>query len=94
MEDEIVQKKMIQGTGALCFKNSLQILWKYIKDNNLLNIVKFCTVVHDEFDIEAPDNIADSIAKVLAKSMEDGAAPFCTKVHLGADIDINTYWVH
>ena len=85
---------MIQGSGALCFKLSLQYLWEYMKEYKLINIVKFCIVVHDEFDIEAPEDIADNMSKVLADCMEKGAAPFCTKVTLGADVDVNDYWVH
>ena len=84
----------IQGTGALCFKLSLIKLWNYLIQHNLIFTVKFCIVVHDEFDIEAPEEIADDISKVLGKCMEQGASIFCTKVHLGADIELNDYWVH
>ena len=38
----------IQGTGALCFKLASILLFKYLRDNNLLFKVKFCIPVHDK----------------------------------------------
>jgi len=84
----------IQGTGALCFKLALQYLWKYLKEHSLVGAVKLCIVAHDEFNIEVPENIAEEMGKVLTDCMKKGAAPFCTEVELGADAEINDYWVH
>lgn len=84
----------IQGSGALCFKLALIRLWKYLIEHDLVFVVKFRIVVHDEFNITAPKAIAKEIGEVLVNCMEEGAKPFCTKVKLSADLEINDYWVH
>lgn len=84
----------IQGAGALCFKLASIKLFRYLKEHDLLFKVKYCVPVHDEINLECPEEIADQIAKVLVKCMEDGAKPFCKRVHLGADVEINDFWVH
>ena len=53
-----------------------------------------------ECNVEAPDNIAIDIAKVLLTAMEDGAKPFCTNLPLPGDLALDkdgnlpTYWIH
>ena len=84
----------IQNRGAMCFKLSSIKLFNWIKENKLLNVVKMCVPVHDEFNLECPESIADKVAEVLVKCMVDGAKPFCPNVFLGADVDVNDHWVH
>jgi len=84
----------IQGAGALCFKLASIKLFRYLKEHDLLFKVKYCVPVHDEINLECPEEIADQIAKVLVKCMEDGAKPFCKRVHLGADVEIGDHWIH
>ena len=38
--------------------------------------------------------IGEEVAKKLVEFMEEGAKPFCKRLHLGADVDINDHWVH
>lgn len=84
----------IQGTGALCTKLAMIKFFNYLKKNNLLFKVKFCIIVHDEADIEAPEDIAEDVGKVLIKCMEAGGKPFCTRAKLTADLNIGDYWIH
>lgn len=84
----------IQGSGALCFKLSSIKLFNYLKENNLLFIVLYCIPVHDEINIECPEEITEKMANVLMKCMEEGAKPFCKRVHLGADVNIGDHWIH
>lgn len=85
---------MIQGTGALCTKLAMIKFFNYLRQHNLLFKVKLCILVHDEADVEAPEEIADEIGKILVKCMEAGGAPFCTRAKLSADISIDDHWVH
>lgn len=85
---------VIQGTGALCFKLSSIKFFNYLKANNLLFKVLYAVPVHDELNVEAPSEIANEIADVIVKCMEDGAAPFCTRLKLSADKSIEDFWVH
>ncbi len=84
----------IQGRGSMCFKLFSIKLFNYLKKNNLLFKVKYCIPVHDEGNLEAPEEIAPEIAKILVKCMEEGAKPFCTKLKLTADETIDNHWVH
>lgn len=84
----------IQGNGALCFKLASIKLFNYLKNNNLLFIVKYCIPVHDEINLECPEELGDEIAQVLVKCMEAGAAPFCTRMKLSADVHIGKHWIH
>ena len=84
----------IQNRGACCFKLAMIKLFNWIKDHNYLNVVKICTVVHDEINLEAPEAIADEVGDILVKCMVAGGKPFCPNVHLGADVTIGDHWIH
>ena len=84
----------IQNRGAMCFKLSSIKLFNWIKEHKLLNIVKMCVPVHDEFNLECPESIADEVSKVLVKCMIDGGKPFCPNVFLGADVTVSDHWIH
>lgn len=90
----------IQNRGACCFKLAMIKLFNWIRENNYLNIVKICTVVHDEINLEAPEEMAEQVGEVLVKCMIEGGKPFCPNVHLGAEVardkdgQIPSYWLH
>ena len=84
----------IQNRGAMCFKFASIKLFRWICENNYQGIVKMCVPVHDEFNLECPKEMAEEVAKKLIQCMEEGAKPFCKRLHLGADCDINDHWVH
>lgn len=84
----------IQGSGALCTKLAMIKFFNYLRANNLLFKVLLCILVHDECNVEAPEEIAEEIADIIVKCMESGGKPFCTRAHLGADISIGNYWIH
>lgn len=90
----------IQGTGALTFKLASIYFFNYLEKNNLLFKVLYCIPVHDEINIEAPKEIGEEIAKILATCMEEAGDFFCRKVKLGVDIsrldngELPTYWIH
>lgn len=84
----------IQAAGALTFKLASIKLFNWLRKNNLLFIVKYCIPVHDEINLEAPDEIAQEVADILVKCMVSAGKPFCTRAHLGADVEVANYWVH
>ena len=90
----------IQNRGAMCFKLSGILLFKWIVKNNYQNIVKLCVPAHDEWDCECPANMAEEFALVLQQCMEKGAKPFCTRLPLSSDLSrlkdgsIPNYWLH
>ena len=84
----------IQGTGALCTKLAMIKFFRYLRNHDYLFKVKLCVVVHDEVDLECPEEIADEISSILVKCMEEGAKPFCTRAKLSADVSIGDFWIH
>lgn len=84
----------IQAAGALCFKLASIKLFNWLLKNGLLFKVKYCIPVHDEINLEAPDEIAQEVADILVKCMVSAGKPFCTRAHLGADVEVANHWVH
>ena len=90
----------IQGTGAIIFKVATVYFWNKILENNWFNKVKLCIPVHDEWDIEAPKEIAEEVAKTLYDCMIKAGKFFCTRCKLDADISrledgsLPSYWIH
>ena len=76
----------IQNRGACSFKLAMIKLFNWIVANNYQNIVKIAAVVHDEINLEAPEEIAEMVGEILVKCMIAGGKPFCPNVYLGADI--------
>ena len=90
----------IQHTGALCYKVSMVNFFEYLRYNNLLFKVLITVTPYDEINCEAPEEIAEDIAKVLYDTMVKAGAYFVKRVRLDADISrledgsLPTYWVH
>lgn len=84
----------IQAAGALCFKLASIKLFNWLLKNGLLFKVKYCIPVHDEINLEAPDEISEEVADTLVKCMVSAGKPFCTRAHLGADVEIGDHWIH
>lgn len=90
----------IQGVSALIFKVATVYFWNKILENGWFDKVKLCIPVHDEWDIEAPESIAEEVAQTLHACMVKAGAFFCTRCRLDADISrlddgsLPTYWIH
>lgn len=84
----------IQNRGACCFKLASIKFFNWIVANNYQNIVKMCAPVHDEWNVECPEEMKDEVADVLVKCMIAGGKPFCPNVFLGADVSIGDHWIH
>lgn len=78
----------------MCFKLASIKLFNWLLKNGLLFKVKYCIPVHDEINLEAPDEISEEVADILVKCMVSAGKPFCTRAHLGADVEIANHWVH
>lgn len=84
----------IQNRGACAFKLASIKLFNWIVQHNYQNIVLMCAPVHDEFDLECPEEMAEEVANVLVQCMISGGKPFCPNVHLGAEAEIADCWKH
>lgn len=90
----------IQATGSQCLRFSMIYFFEYLRQNDLIGKVKICVAPYDEINCEAPDEVADSVAKALYDCMVRAGAIFCTRCKLDADVSYNedgslpTHWVH
>lgn len=90
----------IQATGSMCLRVAMINFFEYLRTNNLLFKVYICVTPYDEINCEAPEDIADNVAKVLYDCMVKAGSYFCTKCKLDADIsydengNLPTYWIH
>lgn len=91
----------IQATGSMCLRFSMIYLWDYIIKNNLQEKVKICVSPYDEINCEAPEEIAEEVAKTIYDCMVKAGSIFCTRCKLDADISRNKedkslpdHWIH
>jgi DNA polymerase I-like protein with 3'-5' exonuclease and polymerase domains len=91
--ERISQNYCVQGESSEITKLAGIYFWQdYIIPNNLFGIVKLVNVVHDEWVIEAPNNMIDEVTNEIVLAMEKGALPFCKRVKLKAEAAVDTFW--
>lgn len=84
----------LQGSGACIFKIFNKMYFDWVVDNGYFNIIKFCIPVHDEINIEVPNNLVEIADKKLSEVMKDAAKPFLKTLELDSDAEISDHWVH
>ena len=84
----------IQGSSADITKLAGVYFFRYLRENNLIFKVLLPNVVHDEWIVEAPEEMASEISKVLQECMEKAGDVFCKVVKLRAEPQITKYWQH
>lgn len=90
----------IQSRGSAIFKIASVNFFNWIVQNNLFGKVKMCIPVHDEFNIEAPEEIAEKVADKLHECMVNAGKFICKIVPLEAEISrlkdgsLPTHWIH
>ena len=83
-----------QHTGAAMFKLASIYLYQYLLDHNLLFKVKLCVPCHDEWNIEVPEEIADTMTTVLQDCMSKAGSYFCKKLDMPAEAEVGDCWIH
>lgn len=84
----------IQGSSADITKLAGIYFFRYLIENNLVFKVLMPNVVHDEWIVEAPEEMADAVKDKLQECMETAGDVFCKVVKLKADPVITKYWTH
>jgi DNA polymerase-1 len=84
----------VQGSSSSITKMAGILFYRWIRDNNLLNKVLISNIIHDEFLVECPIDIAETTANKLKESMEDATKFHCTIVPLRATPVITKHWTH
>jgi DNA polymerase I-like protein with 3'-5' exonuclease and polymerase domains len=84
----------IQGTGALCFKFASIKLFNWLEQNDLLFKVLYTIPVHDEINLECPQEMTKEVSEKLVDCMVRAGSIFCEIIPLGADVSIGDHWIH
>ena len=90
----------IQAGGSMCLRTALINFFEYLRTNDLLFKVLICVPPYDEVNVEAPEEIAEEVSKLLYNCMVKAGAYFCTRCKLDADLSTNedgslpNHWVH
>ena len=88
------QNYPIQGSSADCSKLAGCIFFNQILAKGWFDKVKIVNMVHDEYCVEAPEELTQEVTDILFKSMVKAGTYFCKTVPLTADAQIGDYWVH
>lgn len=90
----------IQSRASAIYKIAMVNFFKWVVDNNLFGVVKFCIPCHDETNLEAPEGIAEEVADKLHECMVKAGKFICRIVPLEAEVSrlkdgtLPTYWIH
>ena len=82
----------IQSTAADMTKMACILVYKALVKNNLLGIVLWPNIVHDEIVLECPIKYAPKIQNLLKDCMEIAGKKFCPNVPILADVTIQKPW--
>ena len=75
----------LQGSGAIIFKIFNRMLFNWVLEKGYFNKVKFCVPVHDEINVECPNEIAEEVRAKIQEIMREAAKPFLKVLELDSD---------
>lgn len=82
----------VQARGAHQLKLSISLLFEWIKQNNLIEIVKICNLVHDEIVVECPIHLKHITKKAVEYAMVTGGNYYLTNLKIKADANYGKSW--
>ena len=91
--DRMALNAPTQNTGIVILKSAMTDFFNWIVDNKLFNIVKIVALVHDEANIEYPNNLPNT-SRILQDCMEKAAAKFCKSLPIPTEASVGTHWIH
>ena len=69
-------------------KKALTLLWNALKDHDAFVVAN----IHDEFQIEARKELAESVGQVAVKSIEEAGKHFNLRVPITGEFKIGKNW--
>lgn len=84
----------IQGSSAELSKLAGIFFYRWIVQNDYRNIVKIVNMVHDEFVIEAPEDLMPIASAALEDCMVKAGGIYCKTIPLSVESAIDDFWVH
>jgi DNA polymerase-1 len=82
----------VQSRSAMMTKKALYLMFEWIEDNNLLNIVKIVNAVHDEIILECPNILAQMVSDKLGEIMVLAGNSYLTNLTIKADSSFGASW--
>jgi DNA polymerase-1 len=84
----------IQGSSADITKLAGIYFFRYLIEKGLVFKVLMPNVVHDEWIVESPKELAEEMKNKLQECMEDAGKVFCKVVKLKAEPVVTSHWQH
>jgi DNA polymerase I len=81
---------LLQGAGAIVMKKALIILQKKI-NCGIIN-ASFCANVHDEWQIEVPQEDAERVGKMAVEAIEEAGKHFNLRCPLTGEYNVGNTW--
>lgn len=81
---------LLQGAGAIVMKKALIILQKKI-NCGIIN-ASFCANVHDEWQIEVPQEDAERVGRMAVESIEEAGKHFNLRCPLTGEYNVGNTW--
>lgn len=84
----------IQGTGALMVKIATVKFYNYIVSKGLLFKILINILVHDEINVECPEEYVEETSEVLLDCMKKAGDIFCPIIPCTASLSVGDHWIH
>lgn len=83
---------LLQAAGALISKRALVELRLLLRENNLTDKAKLVAWVHDEFQMECDEDVADQVGKLCVLSFERAGDYFKFKTPITGEYQVGNNW--
>jgi DNA polymerase I-like protein with 3'-5' exonuclease and polymerase domains len=81
---------LLQGAGAIVMKQALVLLSESLKKYDIPH--KLVANVHDEFQIEVPENFADVVGKAAVRAIKNAGKELDLRCPLDAEYNVGNNW--
>lgn len=82
----------VQGLAGEILKIALRSLFNEIYERNLQDVIKLTHTVHDEIQLLATDEFAETAKELLQRNMIEAGRVFLKKVPVAVDVKIGQMW--
>lgn len=86
------QNYLIQGTGGSMTKLAAIYIDQQIEKLGWSDRACIVNIIHDEIVVECDSSIANKMAKIVSKCMQDAGKVFVKKISMPAKAEISDYW--
>lgn len=83
---------LLQSAGALIAKQAIVILDKLIEDAGYRGRAQMVAFVHDEFQLECDEDIADNVGKMCLQAFKEAGEHFNFRVRIDGEYKIGNTW--